>query len=233
MERRRREVTSTMPAARACLAWLLIIVTIPLCARGQSVNDTDLHRAAANGDVATITRLLSRGADIEGRDGNGRTPLLIATHGNKVDAARTLIDAGADVNAKDHIDDSAYLYAGASGHLEIVRMALAHGADLKSTNRYGGTALIPACERGHVDTVRTLIEAGVDVDHVNNLGWTALLEAIILSDGGPRHQQIVALLVKAGANVTLADGKGVTPLRHAEQRGYTKIAQVLTAAGAR
>ena len=128
-----------------------------------------------------------------------------------------LIGAGADVNAKDAIEDSPYLYAGARGHLEILKLTLAHGADLKSTNRYGGTALIPACERGHVETVRTLIEAGVDVDHVNRLGWTGLLEAIILSDGGPRHVEIVKLLIDAKANVNLADKDGT--LATSPQRG--------------
>jgi ankyrin repeat protein len=112
-------------------------------------------------------------------------------------------------------------------------MTLSHGADLESTNRYGGTALIPASERGHVETVRTLIEAGVDVDHVNKLGWTALLEAIILGDGGKHHQQIVDLLVKARANVNLADCDGVTPLQHARSRGFKEIERLLLAAGAR
>jgi hypothetical protein len=45
--------------------------------------------------------------------------------------------------------------------------------------------------------VRTPIRAGVDIDHVDNLGWTALLEAIILGDGGERHQCIVQALVDA------------------------------------
>jgi uncharacterized protein len=216
-----------------CFAFILAIVAYPVFASGQPVNETKLLSAAANDDVATIKDLLSDGVNIETKDGNGRTALLIATHGNKINAARALIEAGADVNAKDSINDSPYLYAGARGHLEILKMTLAHGADLKSTNRYGGTALIPASERGHVETVRTLIEAGVDVDHVNNLGWTALIEAIILGDGGSRHQQIVDLLVKAKANVNLADGKGVTPLQHARQRGYKEIEQILVAAGAR
>ena len=111
-------------------------------------------------------------------------------------------------------------------------MTLAHGADLKSVNRYGGTALIPASERGHVETVRTLIEAGVDVDHVNRLVWTALLEAIILGDGGERHQKIVDLLVKAGADVNLADGKGVTPLQHARAYSHDAVERILAVAGA-
>ncbi len=63
-----------------------------------------------------------------------------------------------------------------------------------------------------------LTETDVDVDHVNRLGWTALLEAILLSDGGPRHQEIVALLIEHGADVDLADGDGVRPLAHARAR---------------
>jgi uncharacterized protein len=60
-----------------------------------------------------------------------------------------------------------------------------------------------------------------------------LLEAIILSDGGPRHQEIVRLLVKAGANVNLADKEGVSPLRHARQRAYAEIMKILEMAGAK
>lgn len=211
----------------------LPLIAAPFTAAGKAMNATQLHDAAGRNDAARVSRLLAEGAEIDARDDRGATAPLVATHANAVDAARVLIEAGADVNAKDGINDSPYLYAGARGHLEILKMTLAHGADLKSTNRYGGTALIPASERGHVETVRTLIEAGSEVDHVNNLNWTALLEAIILGDGGPRHRQIVALLVEAGADVNLADGNGVTPLRHARDAGYRDIAEILAAAGGR
>lgn len=213
--------------------WLfLTALCLPVLANGNSM-DLRLHKAAAADDVAAIRQLLPSGAEIDARDGSGATALLVATHGNRVNAARALIEAGADVNAKDDIQDSPYLYAGARGHLEILKLTLAHGADLKSVNRYGGTALIPASERGHVETVDTLIKAGVDVDHVNRLSWTALLEAIILSDGGPRHLRIVELLVAAGANVNIADREGVTPLQHARGRDYDKIAALLENAGAK
>lgn len=213
--------------------YLALALPVAGLAGAQTLTETDLHRAAARGDAAEIRTLLARGAAVDPRDGQGRTPLLIATYADRVEAARVLIEAGADVNAKDAVNDSPYLYAGARGHLDILKMTLAHGADLASTNRFGGTALIPAAERGHVETVRTLIAAGVDVDHVNRLGWTALLEAVILGDGGPRHQAIVDLLVKAGANVNLADNEGVTPLRHARSRRYREIEAILAAAGAR
>ena len=112
-------------------------------------------------------------------------------------------------------------------------MTLQRGADLTSVNRFGGTALIPAAHYGHVEAVGALLETPIAVDHINRLGWTALLEAIILGDGGPRHTEVVRLLVEAGADVNLADGSGVTPLAHARQRGYREIIAILEAAGAR
>ena len=161
-----------------------------------------------------------------------RALISAAARGDVAEASR-LIAAGGNVNAQAENKDSAYLVAGARGHTDVLRLTLAHGADLKSTNRYGGTALIPACHYGHVDTVREMLKTKVDVNHVNNLGWTALLEAIILSDGGARHIEIVRLLVSHGANPSLADRDGVTPLQHAKRRGYASIASILERAGAR
>ena len=62
-------------------------------------------------------------------------------------------------------------------------------------NRFGGVSVIPASERGHVEYVRRVVSTGIDVNHVNSLGWTALLEAVILGDGGARHQEIVRILL--------------------------------------
>jgi hypothetical protein len=190
--------------------------------------------AAGRGDTPAVLRLLTDGADIDGRDADGRTPVLAATIGNHADTVRALIDAGANVDIRDNRLDNPFLYAGAQGLLDIVRLLIAAGADPALTNRYGGVALIPACERGHVEVVRELLDhSDVDIDHVNNLGWTALLEAIVLSDGDLPHQQIVQLLVDHGADTSIADRDGVTPLEHARTRGFTAIARVLEGAAGR
>lgn len=186
--------------------------------------------AAAEGDSVAVQEMLAQGVNIESRDENGRSALLLATHHNAVDVARVLIDAGANVNAMDNITDSPYLYAGAEGRLEILRMTLTHGADLTSVNRYGGTALIPAAHHGHIKTVRELLKTGIDIDHINYLGWTALLEAVILGDGGPTYIEIVRLLIEAGANVNISDENNVTPLVHAMNRNYSEIADMLQTA---
>lgn len=176
--------------------------------------------------------MLAQGVDIESRDPNGRSALLLATHHDAVDVARMLIEADADVNAMDDINDSPYLYAGAEGRLKILRMTLERGADLASVNRYGGTALIPAAHHGHIEIVRELLKTRIDIDHINYLGWTALLEAIILGDGGPTYIEIVRLLIEAGADVNIADKDNVSPLAHAISSDYTEIVAMLHGAGA-
>jgi ankyrin repeat protein len=193
-----------------------------------------LISAAERGDLSTIQRLIAAGAELDAQDERGRTAAVAATYAGHVEAVRALAAAGADLNLRDQRQDNVLLYAGAAGLLEIVRVAVAAGADTRITNRFGGTALIPAAERGHIEVVEVLLtQSDVDVNHVNNLGWTALLEAIILSDGGPRHQRIVALLIAHGANVELGDSDGVTPLQHARQRRYGAIERLLLDAGAR
>jgi ankyrin repeat protein len=195
--------------------------------------DLRLHDAARTGDVPAIGRLLADGLAIDAQDSDGRTPVMVATLARRTDAVRALVDAGADVDIRDNRLDNVFLYAGAEGLLDILRIANDAGADPALTNRFGGIAIIPASERGHVEVVRYLLEeSDVDVDHVNRLGWTALLEAIILSDGGPAHREIVRMLLDAGADPDLADGDGVTPLAHARSRGFDEIVALLEAADA-
>lgn len=153
--------------------------------------------------------------------------LILAAKANSAPLVKQLIQAGGNVNAKDAIQDSAFLCAGAEGFNDVLRLTLANGADVSSTNRYGGTALIPASEHGHVDTVRILIAAGVPVNHVNNLGWTAMQEAILLNNGGPRQQEMVRLLLAAGADPVLRDPQGRTALDNAERLGFAEIARLI------
>ncbi len=179
-------------------------------------------------DLVSVQAALEKGASVNTQDGNGRSLLLIATMNQQADMAQLLVRRGADVNLQADNQDSPFLYAGASGQTELVKLFLANGARFDVFNRYNGTALIPACERGHVETAQLLVSTkGFPVNHINRLGWTALLEAVILGDGGKRHQEIVRILKKGGADIGIADKDGITPLQHARSRGFKEIVQIL------
>ena len=191
---------------------------------------TGLHAAAQKGDIAKIERLAASRADLNTRDGNGRTPLHVATFAKQRDAIRALVKAGADINLLDKDRYDGVTIASVADDEETLRVLLAAGASAKLiTSRYDGTALIAAAHLGHDGVVKQLMAAGAPLDHVNNLLWTAAIEAVVLGNGGPRHQETLRALIKAGANLQLTDRQGNTPLQLATSRGYPEMVKMLSA----
>jgi uncharacterized protein len=180
---------------------------------------------AGNGDA--VAAALTRGAPIEARDARGRTALTLAVLGDHVGVAVLLVAHGADPDALDDRNDTPWLTTGVTGSVAMLEVLLPATPDLALRNRYGGVSIIPASERGHVDYVRRVATTGIDVDHVNDLGWTALLEAVILGDGSPPYQEIVSILLAAGADPALADRDGVTAYEHALRLGHSHLAATL------
>jgi uncharacterized protein len=186
-----------------------------------------LLAAAERGDATAAALAIRAGADLETRDERGRTPLLLAAANDRLVVARLLVYLGADPDALDDRHDTPWLVTGVTGSVDMAEVLLPARPDLTIRNRFGGTSLIPASERGHVEHVRRIVRTDIDVNHVNNLGWTALLEAVILGDGSKRYQQIVTILLDAGADASIADRDGVTALQHAERRGQREVTRIL------
>ena len=193
-----------------------------------------LHAAAAKGDAAEIARLIAAGEKADAVDGHRRTPLHVAAHLGHQAAAQALIRGGANPNALDAQQYDIVTIVAVTNDVPMLKLALSGGCNPKNiTSPYQGTALIAAAHLGHAEVVRVLIAAGAPLDHVNNLGWTALIESIVLGNGGRNHTDTLDALVKAGANVNLADRAGATPLRLAKGRGYAEMVRILEAAGAK
>jgi uncharacterized protein len=193
-----------------------------------------LFGVTQNGAHNEIRQLLVNGLDPNGRDGNGRTPYLVAAYRGDVIAMEILVKGGSDPRAKDSQNYDAITILAVANRLEAMKAAIALGGDPKAiTSPYLGTALIAAAHLGHADVVKALIDAGSPLDHVNNLGWTALIESIVLGDGGSNHQRCLRDLLAAGANPNLADRSGVSPLKLAEGRGYGAMAEMIRARGGR
>lgn len=185
---------------------------------------SNFHKAVFDGDLLKMNQLITQGADVEEKDDAGRTPVHLAAFASNEEALTALVDAGADINAFENDRYDVITIAAVENDIEMLRVALFLGGKPDNiTSPYDGTALIAAAHLGHYEIVILLIEAGAPLDHVNNLGWTALIESIVLGDGGYRHVRTAKALIDAGANVSIADRSGVSPLSHAKQRGYEEM----------
>ena len=227
-----RAITLLLTLASALTAVTSLAQVPPTAAEVATYRD--LHAAAHRGDLAAIQRLAASKSALEARDGAGRTPLHVATFARQHKAVQALLQAGANHAALERGRYDAVTIAAVADDEQTLRVLLAGGASAKlTTSRYDGTALIAAAHLGHDGVVRQLIDAGAPLDHVNNLHWTAVIEAIVLGDGGARHQATLKALLDAGANTQLADRNGATPLQLARARGYAAMVKMLQAAGAR
>ncbi len=235
----RRSMSASMLRA-ALIVWSVSASTFFSPALAQMPPSADevatyrgLHAAAHRGDGESITRFATP-STLAVKDGNGRTPLHVATFAKHSDAVRALIKAGANHAALENGRYDAVTIASVADDEKTLHVLLELGASAKlTTSRYDGTALIAAAHLGHDGVVRQLIAASAPLDHVNNLHWTALIESIVLGDGGQRHQATMKALLDARASTALKDRSGSTPLQLAKSRGYTQMVAMLEAAGAR
>ncbi len=176
--------------------------------------DTPLTRAVEREDIVLIEVLLDAGGDLTVVNNVGLSVLAQATTVTVVDA---LIDAGIDVNAQFfEIEEgdglTALMAATVAGNLAVVRRLLDAGADPNLQSRNGDTALMMAVSRrtpieDDVAIVEALLGAGADPNVRNNDGVTALGFAI-----SEDRLDLARILLDAGADISLADYAGVTPL---------------------
>lgn len=184
------------------------------------------ERALLNHDCTTILQCIADGVNVEMRDAQKSTALILAARQAQVDTVAALLAAGAECNAQDERGNTALtvaieqgavevavklLQAGAQtcntyspltlaadhGQRQIVTAFLAHGSNINEQDPEGHTALSRAAARGHVDLVRDLIQARASLDiRVSVRGDTAVTAAILHC-----RPSIVSLLVRAGASI--------------------------------
>jgi ankyrin repeat protein len=119
------------------------------------------EQAARRGDVKTLRRLLTTGADIDARDRHGQTALMIAAREGHAGVVRFLVEQGADLNHSAKYRLSALMLAVIHGHIDIVRTLVEAGADpaIRGSGApgfSGKTALDLAIAQGRSDMAEVL-----------------------------------------------------------------------------
>ena len=165
-----------------------------------------MFSAAREGNLAGVKSALDAGFDIQQRDPDGMTLLMLAAVGGHQEVASLLIDRGADVSAlcEDENEFDALMMACADGRTAVVELLLDRGANVNnrfaipsSRGKIGNqTALSMASNRGHLDVCRLLISRGAELEVAADSGYTALMWALV----NGASEEAAELLLDSGAN---------------------------------
>jgi ankyrin repeat protein/beta-lactamase regulating signal transducer with metallopeptidase domain len=224
------------------VAFLTVPTAIVLTARAEAKAATEsgdkrtntLHEATAAGDADQVKLLLSKGADINAKDKDGRTPLHSAAWYGRKDAAQVLIAKGANVNETD-VSGQTPLHLAASFRWRFVpELLLAKGANVNARDKAGNTPLhIAAGDQGpKKDFLEFLLAKGADVNARNDKGETPLHLVPRTRKQDKRRELAADALLAHGADINAKDKSGCTPLHVAAENGQGKVVELLLAKGA-
>jgi beta-lactamase regulating signal transducer with metallopeptidase domain len=164
-----------------------------------------LYEAAADGDLASIDKLLQVGANVNAAiDGDG-SPLIAAARSGGIATVRHLLDRGADPNMPVPGDGAPLLAAAQEGETAVVGLLLDRRANIELIVPGDENALIQASANGRLEVVKLLVARGANV---NAQVW--------VDEGRPTHQ-----------------GEWRTPLLLARRGRHADVVAFLLASGAR
>lgn len=200
----RQRPTST--SADQCLNTELHDAMIQLDSSGDSVG----------GSLREVLSLVSRGADTNVKDTNGKT-LLMYIVANSSRALYKMNRGDAIGRGRDGWDaeGEALEQSKPRHHYALVAGLTLRGANVHAKDKDGWTALLLAAEHSRdehaADVMRALQEQGADVNACTNSGYTALMAAANGLKGSA-----VAWLVRKGADVGARDSENRTAMAWAQ-----------------
>src|SRR6516164_315006 len=142
----------------------------------------ELVAAIRAADAQAVRKLLDNGADVNGRDAEGNTPLILASFYASPKCVALLLEKGADANAANQAGVTALIRAATS--YEKTRSLVDAGAEVRvRTADLGNTPLILAARRaGNFRTVKLLLERGADATEHNNIGISPIISGAASGD---------------------------------------------------
>lgn len=223
--------------------------------RTTGYNLTSLHFAVSYGHESIVQYLLSKGANIKALTDNGETALDVAIARGHEKIVRCLVEAGADVEAVTATNSTPLIEAIQHGYTQIITYLLEKGAN-PERGRYYASPLYYAAKKGNVDAVKCLIAHGANIDGVGDPLFTPLAAAcfhgkkhvveylvehkadihkkcrffkssLVHMATSMGHIDIVKYLLDHGADISIVDAKGRTPLALAKEREHTEIVAYL------
>ncbi len=183
-----------------------------------------LLSAVSNGDLTTVEKLVSQGADINYSDPWGNFAMFTAAWEENIEAMNLFFGLGAKItfDSANLLCNSAY-----NGKVNSVKWLLSKGEDVHfSFTDTGENALHYTLSKtsemeSRTEIVKILIAAGIDVNKKTLAGKSTLcfMRAAYLKGETPLHRAaaygnatIINMLLDAGADPSMKDANGDTPI---------------------
>ena len=225
-----RNLRVSRSAKSAAVAAIALTIGL-LCVRPY--RNHQLVVAVRDGDVSALEGALAHHADVEARDWWGRTALTLAVMHKNESCLVALIEHRADVNAVQNTatfalkgveaNKTVLMEAAESGNLRFVELLMANGAKINRRDEFGLSALSFAVRAGHTPMVKFLLSKGADPNVLQTWsGDSPLMWAAVQG-----YEEIAGLLLKHGANVTLKNRNGESPLSLAMKSKHFIIAHMI------
>ena len=198
------------------------------------------YRSQEDG-VRVAQLLLERGADVNARRNDHRTPLHVASYSGNVEIVCLLLDHGAEANAEGDIGEkplhkvSHGKYRSQEDGVCVARLLLGHGADVNTRRNDHQTPLHRASYMGNIEMVRLLLHHGADPEASaeGDMG-SKPLHMVSFGNYGSREDgiRVAQLLLEHGVDVNTRRSDHWTPLHIASYFGVVEIVCLLLDQGA-
>lgn len=202
----------------------------------------ELGNAMLSGDPERIRFLLSKGADVNRRDGQGLAPLHLAAKNRQSHLIKLLIDSKADPNIADGDGMTPLLFAVMRNHAPSVLALKEGGADMNKPGKDGHAPIVIALSEGHFFAARALLDAGVSAKDASGAERITPLMALAtqLQFQGRLTQVAKGIsplemgedLLRRGAVLDAVTTAGITALMIAAGHDNTPMIGLLLKAGA-
>lgn len=139
----------------------------------------DIFAAARANDVVALEGFLKSGADVNGKNEKGYTPLILAVYNENNEATEFMLKNGANPNMQDGSGNTALMGATFKGYHTAVKTLLRYKANVNQVNYNDATALVFAATFGQVEIAKTLLSHGADKGLKDSRGKTAYDHALM------------------------------------------------------
>lgn len=203
--------------------------------KGKDYGITPLHMAATSGSNLEVVKfLLEKGANIESKQLDRKTPLHVAVESGDFDLVKLLLERGANIESNADGTPLHNCY-----NLKIANLLLEKGANIEAKDYWSKTRLHNAADGKNLEMIAFLVAKGAEINAKNRDGDTPLHMAIrsetlefMYSDYeeygieiDEKKLDVVKCLVEKGADIESKNNCNESPLDISLKNRYLEVTE--------